>query len=167
MRDDLYATLGIDAAATADDITTAFRARAKELHPDLHPGDAAVAERFKRLTNAYRTLSRPAARAAYDARRRAAPASSPAPPTAPARVVHEPVFRTPGRARAAIWAGVGLLLLGLAVGGVLTAVPTGGDAKTITLWIVAVKLALCGVALWVAGWWRLRRLRADAFATGG
>jgi hypothetical protein len=162
MRDDLYATLGVDTAATTDDITTAFRARAKELHPDLHPGDAAVAERFKQLTNAYRTLSRPTTRAAYDARRRAAPAASAAPATAPTRVVHEPVFRTPGRARAAIWAGVALLVLGLAVSGVLTAVPTGNDAKAITLWIVAVKLVLCGVALWVAGWWRLRRLRAGA-----
>jgi len=160
VKEDLYATLGVDATASADDIAAAFRARAKELHPDLHPGDIVIAERFKRLTRAYRVLGHASTRAAYDARVRA-PRPAPAPPV----VVHEPVFRTPGRARAAIWSGIALLLVGLAGVGVLMSVPTGDSAKTITLWIVVVKLVICGGLLWAAGAWRLRKLRSSPFAT--
>jgi hypothetical protein len=157
MRDDLYAALGVDATASTDAIAAAFRTRAKELHPDLHPGDALVAERFKRLTSAYRVLSRPASRAAYDSQR-AAPRA--APPASPPKVVHEPVFRTPGRARAAIWFGVALALIGIAAGVVLASVPTGDSAKSITLWFVAAKFIICGGLLWGAGLWRLHRLRS-------
>jgi hypothetical protein len=168
---DLYATLGVEANASDDDITTAFRARAKDLHPDLHPGDVVIAERFKRLTGAYRVLSRPAARAAYDARRAAGAASAAAPaerapaPT-PASAPHDPVFRTPRRARAAIWSGIALVVLGLAASGVLLAVPTGGSAQTITLWIVAAKLVVCGALLWGTGAWRLHTLRTETPRTG-
>jgi hypothetical protein len=152
--DDLYGTLGVGSSATTDEIAVAFRARAKELHPDRHPGDTAVAEQFKALTHAYNVLARPDRRAAYDHRRvasRATPVAAPA---------HEPVFRTPGRARAAIWAGIALVVLGIGSGVLLAGLQTGDSTKTITLWIVVAKLIVCGALLWAFGAWRLHRLQA-------
>lgn len=162
MQDDLYARLGVAVDASNETIATAFRRRAKELHPDLHPGDAVISEEFKQLTSAYRVLGRPSARAAYDARR-----SAPAPHApAPVPTTHEPVFRTIGRARAAIWSGVALVVVGLAAAGVLASVDTGDSAKAITLWIVVGKLIVCGGLLWGTGAWRLGSLRAARVPTG-
>lgn len=67
---DLYAELGLDLTATDDEIAVAFRALAKELHPDARPGDVVAAERFKRVSAAYRVLSDRDRRATYDANRR-------------------------------------------------------------------------------------------------
>ncbi|MEX0664173.1 MAG: J domain-containing protein [Acidimicrobiia bacterium] len=159
---DLYATLGVEPTATAEEIAVAFRVHAKELHPDRHPGDAGVAERFKTLTHAYNVLARPESRDAYDRRRTArnTPVSS-----APTATTHHPVFRTARRARAAIGIGIGLIVLGTASAVLLAGLDTGDAAKTITLWLVVVKLLACGVLLWGLGSWRLRRLRADARVT--
>ena len=151
-RGDLYTVLGVTPAATTDEITAAFRAHAKALHPDRNPGDPVAAERFKDLTLAYQTLVRPRARAAYDRRHRPAPV---APPPAPHR---QPLFRTPGRARAALWSGVALFVLGVATAGILLAVDTGDAGETVTLWIAAAKLLLGGPILAGAGVLRLRRL---------
>jgi DnaJ-domain-containing protein 1 len=154
---DLYALLGVTTSATSAEIGAAFRARAKELHPDRHRGDADTTEAFKELTNAYDVLSRPARRAAYD-QHRAAPRRAAAPPPAPSG--HAPIFRTPARARVAITSGAVLFVLGVAAAVVLALVPIGGDAtKAITLWIVVVKLVVCGVVLAAVGRWRLHRLR--------
>ena len=155
---DLYATLGVATTATTGEIAAAFRVHAKELHPDRHPGDAEVAESFKALTNAYNVLARPASRADYDRRR--ADREVPVPPVATPRPGHAPVFRTPGRARAAIWGGLALVVLGIAAGVVLAGVDTGDSAETITLWVVVVKLVVCGVLLGAFGAWRLGRLRS-------
>ena len=73
----------------------------------------------------------------------------------------EPVFKTPGRARAAIWSGIALFTLGVAGTVLLANVDTGDSGKTITLWIVVVKLVLCGAVLAGVGAWRLRRLTAS------
>src|SRR5262245_30230054 len=64
--DDLYAELGVGTAATPDEISAAFRARARELHPDANSGDPVAEEQFKRLSAAYGVLSDPARRARYD-----------------------------------------------------------------------------------------------------
>jgi DnaJ-class molecular chaperone len=63
----LYKVLGI--ASTADDrrIKSAFRNRAKAVHPDLNPGSERAEERFKELMEAYKVLRNATARAAYDA----------------------------------------------------------------------------------------------------
>lgn len=66
MADEPYATLGVPSSATEDEIRRAFRKLAKELHPDLHPGDKAAAERFKKVSAAYELLSDPAKRQRYD-----------------------------------------------------------------------------------------------------
>ena len=124
MGTDLYSMLGVARTATTDEIVTAFREQAKELHPDRHPGDVEIAERFKQLTHAYNVLTRPERRDAYDRR------SSPA-PVAPVPE-HASVFRTVGRARAAVVAGIGLIVVGAAGSLVLAGVDTGDAAKTAT-----------------------------------
>jgi molecular chaperone DnaJ len=63
---DLYNILGIDKAASADDVKRAYRVLARRWHPDKNPDDAAADARFKDITEAYRTLSDPEKRARYD-----------------------------------------------------------------------------------------------------
>ncbi len=66
MADDPYSLLGVAKNATPDDITKAFRKLAKELHPDLNPGNAAAAERFKKVSAAYELLGDTDKRARFD-----------------------------------------------------------------------------------------------------
>jgi DnaJ-class molecular chaperone len=69
-RTDYYQILGLDEDAPAEAIKRAYRARARACHPDRHPDDAAAAERFKGVTEAYEVLSDPALRQQYDLLRR-------------------------------------------------------------------------------------------------
>ena len=149
---DLYAMLGVAPSATSDEITAAFRAYAKESHPDRHGGDPLVAEHFKAVTNAYDVLIRPARRAAYDRRRGTHPPGRPS----PTGTRHQPIFKTERSARVALWSGVALVLFGLAGTALLGSIDTGDAPKTITLWLVVTKLIVCGAILWGAGVWRLR-----------
>lgn len=61
-----YEILGVDKKATEDQIKAAYRKLAKQYHPDLHPGDAAAAEKFKQINEANEVLSDKQKRAAYD-----------------------------------------------------------------------------------------------------
>ena len=63
---DYYEVLGIDKNATDADIKRAFRRKAKECHPDLHPDDKEAEARFKELNEANEVLSDPDKRARYD-----------------------------------------------------------------------------------------------------
>lgn len=67
---DHYAILGVDAAASGDEIKRAFRRLTLEFHPDRHPGDAEIEARYRQINAAYDTLSDTAQRAKYDAQRR-------------------------------------------------------------------------------------------------
>ncbi len=66
MNDDPYQVLGVSRTATQDDIRKAYRQRAKQLHPDLHPGDKEVEAQFKALSAAYQLLNNPEQRARFD-----------------------------------------------------------------------------------------------------
>jgi curved DNA-binding protein len=68
---DYYGVLGVPPEASAEEIRTAFRRLARRHHPDARPGDAAAAERFKEISEAYDVLSDPEKRRAYDAERQA------------------------------------------------------------------------------------------------
>ena len=67
---DYYLVLGVPERAGPEAIKRAYRALARESHPDRHPGDAEAEERFKRVQAAYQVLSDPALRRAYDRTRR-------------------------------------------------------------------------------------------------
>ena len=62
---DHYEVLGVDRAATPEEIKKAYRRLARELHPDVNPSEDA-AERFKLVTHAYDVLSDPNQRERYD-----------------------------------------------------------------------------------------------------
>ncbi|MBR2534630.1 MAG: DnaJ domain-containing protein [Hyphomicrobium sp.] len=67
MSDNLYDILGVQRRASDEEIRQAFRKLAKEHHPDLNAGNAAAAERFKKISAANEILSDPDRRRQYDA----------------------------------------------------------------------------------------------------
>jgi molecular chaperone DnaJ len=64
-RPDFYIVLGVGRGETLEGIRAAYRELAKRHHPDL--AGASTTARFQEIGEAYRTLSDPARRRAYDA----------------------------------------------------------------------------------------------------
>jgi curved DNA-binding protein CbpA len=100
---DLYAVLGVERGASADEIRRAFRQAALLWHPDRNP-DADAAEVFRAVQQAYERLRDPQRRSAYD-RTLEAPfgpgtarlADGPPPQWVPPREEREPLRFVAGR----------------------------------------------------------------------
>jgi DnaJ-class molecular chaperone len=163
---DHYRVLGIARAATAAEIRRAYRQLALRHHPD-RAGAGATAQ-FQRISLAYRVLSNPVARAAYDSQLpgpitpgdRPAPGAATGTRPAPFRALDDLIERlaapldaliTRGAARRGLDGVIDLLLTrdearrgGTAVLGVPTLVPCptcGGCAQPSSFWCVRCEFA--------------------------
>jgi molecular chaperone DnaJ len=67
---DYYATLGVSASASQDEIKKQYRKLAKKFHPDTNQNDPKAADRFKEISEAYNVVGDPEKRKQYDDMRR-------------------------------------------------------------------------------------------------
>lgn len=63
---DYYKIMGIGKDTPQKDIKAAYKKRAKQFHPDLHPDDPKAKAKFQALNEAYDVLNDPEKRAKYD-----------------------------------------------------------------------------------------------------
>ena len=63
---DYYKILGVHKTVTQKEIKIVYRKLAQMYHPDMHPGDKAIEEKFKDINEAYQILSDPKKRQKYD-----------------------------------------------------------------------------------------------------
>ena len=61
-----YDILGVDSDATSSEIRSAYRKKARLVHPDKNPDDHDAERKFRDLSAAYQTLSDPSKRKQYD-----------------------------------------------------------------------------------------------------
>jgi hypothetical protein len=118
---DYYRELGVAPTATRDEITAAFRARARVLHPDTGPADPAAEERFVRAATAYRVLTGPL-REEYDRAWRRGHLRSAvhgAPAHSRPHAQHRPWRLSRRGARGALWGGLALVVGGLVAAAVV------------------------------------------------
>ncbi len=64
---DFYIVLGVPRDASLNDVKRAFKRLARKYHPDINPGDRTAAAQFRRIAEAYETLSDAERRRRYDA----------------------------------------------------------------------------------------------------
>ena len=65
ITEDFYYILGVEKTASMADIKSAYRKLARKYHPDVRPGHH-NRENFSKILRAYKTLSDPVKREAYD-----------------------------------------------------------------------------------------------------
>lgn len=63
---DYYKILGVDKNIPQKDVREAYRKRAKQFHPDLHPNDPKAKAKFQALSEAYDVIGNPEKRRLYD-----------------------------------------------------------------------------------------------------
>lgn len=63
---DYYKILGVDKNIPQKDVRAAYRRRAKQFHPDLHPNDPKAKAKFQALSEAFDVIGNPEKRAKYD-----------------------------------------------------------------------------------------------------
>ena len=63
---DYYAVLGVEPDASQKEVKSAYRAKARELHPDKNPDKPEAEEQFKAVQQAYDAVGDPKKRVAYD-----------------------------------------------------------------------------------------------------
>src|SRR5947199_9730091 len=63
---DFYVILGLERGATLADVKRAYKRLARRYHPDINPGDRMAAAQFRKIAEAYETLSDPDRRRRYD-----------------------------------------------------------------------------------------------------
>lgn len=102
-RDSDFLLLGVSPRASRPELLSAFRRRARELHPDVRPDDPQAHERFRDLAEAYRAADHAAAtapqpRAAVRLEAREQPPAAPEPPIRATPTVVRPWPRS-GEAR--------------------------------------------------------------------
>ncbi|HET6504489.1 MAG TPA: DnaJ domain-containing protein [Amycolatopsis sp.] len=159
-----YELLGVGRNASATDIKSAYRSKARSLHPDAGGSPDA----FHLLTEAYETLSDPSRRAAYDRNFRSATLPRPRPAARPREFGEDPEFtaETPSvdpetlpwwelakeRVRPASPAGPGHAPIAILFGWLLLVVlPIMATTLLLTIWL----LLATAVAIWL-----VRRHRA-------
>ena len=65
-EEDLYALLGVEKGADADEITRGYRKMARKWHPDKNPGDVMAQAMTRKVNQAHDILSNPVKKRAYD-----------------------------------------------------------------------------------------------------
>jgi len=65
---EFYNVLGVEPEASAGEIKKAYYKKAKENHPDRHPGDPQAQAKFQKIGEAYQVLSDDRLRSQYDAK---------------------------------------------------------------------------------------------------
>ena len=66
MKKDYYQVLGVDKAASADELKKVYRKLAMKYHPDRNPDNKEAEAKFREVAEAYEVLSDAQKRAAYD-----------------------------------------------------------------------------------------------------